>query len=139
MKRTACMTLITLALVLMALVAANAQKTSATVNIPFSFTVDGVRMPAGEYRISSNSERVVNLQHVGGPEAKATMTNNGSSTKSDGRAKLVFHKYGNAYFLAAAWLPNSDHAREFYASENEIQVARNGGQDVVELALFAKK
>ena len=133
------MTLITLTLALMALATANAQKTSATVNIPFSFTVDDVRMPSGEYTISSSSERVVNLQHVGGPEAKATMTNNGSSTKSDGRAKLVFHKYGNAYFLAAAWLPNSDHAREFYASANEIQVARNGGQDVVELALLPKK
>jgi hypothetical protein len=52
---------------------------------------------------------------------------------------LVFHRYGTAYFLSAAWLPNSDHAREFYASSNEIQVARNGGQDVVELALLAKK
>jgi hypothetical protein len=67
------------------------------------------------------------------------MTNNGSSTNSDGHAKLVFHKYGNAYFLAAAWLPNSDHAREFFASAKETQVARNGGQDVVELALLAKR
>lgn len=139
MNNTACKTLITLALVVMALSTAYAQKTAATVNIPFSFTIDDVRMPAGEYIISSTIERVVTLQHVGGPEAKATMTNNGSSTNSDGRAKLVFHKYGNAYFLAAAWLPNSDHAREFYASSNEIQVARNGGQDVVELALLAKK
>jgi hypothetical protein len=139
MNNTACKTLIALALVLLALAPAYAQKTSATVNIPFSFTVDDVRMPAGEYVISSPSERVVNLQHVGGPEAKATMTNNSSSTNSDGRARLVFHKYGNAYFLATAWLPNSDHAREFYASANEIQVARNGSQDVVELALLAKK
>jgi len=67
------------------------------------------------------------------------MTNNGSSTRSIGPARLVFHRYGNAYFLAAAWLPNSDHAREFYASANEIQLARNGGQDVVELALLVKK
>jgi hypothetical protein len=139
MKNTVRTTVITLALVVMALSSAYAQKSTATVNIPFTFTVDDVRMPPGEYTISSTSERVVNLQHVGGPEAKTTMTNNGSSTKSDGRAKLVFHKYGNAYFLAAAWLPNSDHAREFYASSNEIQVARNGGQDVVELALLAKK
>ena len=123
----------------MALSPAYAQKTSATVNIPFSFTVDDVRLPAGEYIILSPSERVVALQHIGGPEAKTTITNNGSSTKSDGRAKLVFHKYGNAYFLAAAWMSNSDHAREFYASANEIQIARNGGQDVVELALLARK
>jgi hypothetical protein len=139
MKSSVRMIVITLSLVLIALVPAYAQKTSATVNIPFSFTVDDVRLPAGEYIISSPSERVVNLQHVGGPEAKATMTNNGSSTNSDGRAKLIFHKYGNAYFLAAAWLPNSDHPREFYASASEIQVARNGGQGVVELALLAKK
>jgi hypothetical protein len=39
----------------------------------------------------------------------------------------------------AAGLPNSDHAREFYASAGEIQLARNGGQDVVELALLARK
>ena len=139
MKSSIRMTVITLSLVLIAMVPAYAQKTSATVNIPFSFTVDDVRLPAGEYIISSPSERVVNLQHVGGPEAKATMTNNGSSTRSIGPGRLVFHRYGNAYFLAAAWLPNSDHAREFYASANEIQLARNGGQDVVELALLVKK
>src|SRR5215469_4169450 len=98
MKNAACKTLITLALVLLALAPAYAQKTSATVNIPFSFMVDDVRLPAGEYLISSPSERAVNLQHVGGPEAKAAITNNGSSTSSDGHAKLVFHKYGNAYF-----------------------------------------
>ena len=139
MKRTGYMVLAAVALVLMALVPAYAQKTSATVNIPFAFTVDDVRMPAGEYLITSPSEKVISIQRVGGPEVKATITNNGSSTKSDGRAKLVFHKYGNAYFLAAAWMPNSDHAREFFASANEIQVARNGGQDVVELALLTAK
>jgi hypothetical protein len=139
MKNTVRMTVVTLALVVMALSTAYAQKTTATVNIPFTFTVDDARMPAGEYTISSTSERVVTLQLVRGHEAKTTMTNNGSSTNSDGRAKLVFHKYGNAYFLAAAWLPNSDHAREFYASPTEIQVARNGGQDVVELTLLAQK
>ena len=139
MKSSIRMTVITLSLVLIAMVPAYAQKTSTTVNIPFSFTVDDVRMPAGEYMISSPSEHAVTIQVVGGILAKTVLTNNGSSMRSDGRAKLVFHKYGNAYFLAAAWLPNSDHAREFYASANEIQVARNGGQDVVELALLAKK
>ena len=139
MKNSIRMTLVALGLVTLALAPAYAQKTSATVNIPFSFTVDDVRMPAGEYVISAPSERAIILQHVGGAEAKTAMTNNGSPTASDGHSKLVFHKYGNAYFLAAAWLPNSDHAREFFASSSEIQVARNSGQDVVELALLAKK
>ena len=135
MKNMACKTLMTLLLVLIALVPAYA----VTVNIPFNFTVGDVRMPAGEYVISSPTESVVIIRHVGGPETKATITNYGALTNSDGRAKLVFHKYGNAYFLAVAWLPNLAQAREFYPSANEIQVARNGGQDVIELALLAKK
>ncbi|HEX8801426.1 MAG TPA: hypothetical protein VF772_22575 [Terriglobales bacterium] len=135
MKNIACQTLMTLSLILIALVPAYA----VTVNIPFSFTVDDVRMPAGEYVISSPTEHVVIIRHVGGPETKATIANNGSTTDSDGRAKLVFHRYGNAYFLAAAWLPNSAHAREFYTPANETQLARNSGQDVVELPLLAKK
>jgi hypothetical protein len=138
MKNSVRMTLVVAGLVMLALAPAYAQKTSATVNIPFSFTVDDVRMPAGEYVISSPSERAITLQHVGGTEARTSLTNNGSPANSDRAAKLVFHKYGNAYFLAMAWLPNSDHAREFLASSSEVQVARNGGQDVVELALLAR-
>ena len=139
MKRTATLTLTAVALVLMSLVPAYAQKTAATVNIPFTFTVDDVRMPAGQYLITSPSEKVIEIQLVGGHAAKTTMTNNGSATRLSGPAKLVFHRYGTMYFVAAAWMPNSDHAHEFFASAKEIQVARNGGQDVVELALLAKK
>ena len=138
MKRTTYMTL-AVALVLTSLVPAYAQKTSATVNIPFSFTVDDVRMPAGEYLISAPSEKVVSMQRMGGSETKVTLTTSGAAERTHGPAKLVFHKYGGTYFLAAAWMPNSDHAQEFFASANEIQVARNGGQDVVELALLTKK
>ncbi len=131
MKNTACKTLIALALVLLALSPAYAQKSSATVNIPFTFSVDDVRLPAGEYIISSPSERVVTIQHVGGPEAKTTMTNNGSATKSDGRAKLVFHKYGNAYFLAAAWMPNSDHARPLLPSAPQLTATATEAESVM--------
>lgn len=139
MKSTAYMIAALAALLLMALVPANAQKTSATVNIPFAFTVDDVQMPAGEYLITSPSEKVISIQRVGGSDVKVTITTIGSSARPTGPAKLVFHRYGNAYFVAAAWMPNSDHAREFFASANEIQVARNGGQDDVELALLAAK
>ena len=138
MKRTAYTTLATMVLILISLVPAYAQKAAATANVPFTFTVDDVRMPAGEYLISSPSERVITIQRIGGSEAKATLTNEGSAVGSSSQPELVFHKYGNAYFLAAARMPNADHAREFFASANEIQVARSGGQDVIELALLKK-
>jgi hypothetical protein len=139
MKRTSYTILAAVALVLMSLLPAYAQKAAATVNIPFTFTVDDVRMPAGQYLITEPSEKVIEIQLVGAHATKATMTTEGPSTAWTSHPRLVFHRYGNAYFLAAAWMPNSDHAREFFASSNEIQVARNGGQDVIELALLIKK
>ena len=139
MKRTAYTTMAAVALVLMSLVPAYAQKTSATVNIPFAFTVDDVRMPAGEYQITAPSEKVISIQRVGGSEVETTIINGNGPIKGDGSPKLVFRRYGNEYFVAAAYLPNADHAHEFVASAAEIQVARNIKQQTVELAMNIKK
>jgi hypothetical protein len=139
MKRTVCRILAAVALVLIGLVPAYSQKTSATVNIPFAFTVDDVHMPAGEYLISAPSEKVVSIQRVGGSEIETTIINGNGPIRSNDGPKLVFHRYGSEYFVAAAYLPNQDHAHEFVASAAEIQVARNTGQQTYELALNVKK
>jgi hypothetical protein len=139
MKRAAYMITALAVLLLMALVPAYAQKTSATVNIPFAFTVDDVRMPAGEYILAAPSEKAISIQRVGGTEAKVTLTTSGSPARSTGLAKLVFHRYGSLYFVAAAWLPNSDHAQEFFTSASEIEVARNTPQKTYELAMNVTK
>jgi hypothetical protein len=140
MKRNGYMILTVAALVLMSLVPAYAQlKASATVNIPFTFTVDEIRMPAGEYLITSPSEKVISIQRVGGTEVKVMLTTSGSVARQTGPAKLVFHKYGNAYFVAAAWMPKSDHPQEFFTSAAEIEVARATKQDTYELAMNVSK
>jgi hypothetical protein len=139
MKRTTYMIAALAVMLLMAMVPAYAQQTSAKVNIPFAFTVDDVRMPAGEYLITNPSEKVISIQRVGGPEVKATITNNGSPVKWDGRPKLVFRRYGSLYFVAVAWMPNSDQPHEFFTSATEIQVARNTKQQTYELAMNVTK
>jgi hypothetical protein len=140
MKRTGYMTLAAVALVLMSLVPAYAQlKTSATVNIPFSFTVDDVRMPAGEYLITSPSEKVISIQRVGGPEVETTMISNNDGHKGDHSPRLIFRRYSSEYFLATAFLPGQDHAHEFVASAAEIQVARTTPQKTYELAMNVAK
>ncbi len=139
MKRTAYGIAALAALLLMAMLPAYAQQTTARVNIPFAFTVDDVLMPAGEYLIASPSEKVISIQRVGGPEVKLAITNNGPAAKSDGRAKLIFHKYGSLYFMASAWMPNADHNHEFFASASEIEVARTTPQKTYELAMNTAK
>ena len=139
MKRTVYMTLAAVALVLMSLVPAYAQKSAATVNIPFAFTVDDVRMPAGEYRITSPSEKVISIQRVGGTEVETTAINAAEGHKGDHTPRLVFRRYDTRYFLATAFLPGQDHAHEFVASADEIQVARNTHQQTYEWAMNVKK
>jgi len=139
MKRTAYMITALAAVLLLAMVPAYAQQTSARVNIPFGFTVDDVRMPAGEYLITAPSEKVINIQRVGGAEVKATITNTSGPQKWNGRPKMVFRHYGSLYFVATAWLPNSDHAHEFFTSATEIEVSRNAPQQTVELAMNIAK
>jgi hypothetical protein len=139
MKRTAYMITALAVLLVMAIVPAYAQPASAKVNIPFAFTVDDVRMPAGEYLITSPSEKVISIQRVGGPEVKATITNNGGAVKWNGHPKLVFRRYGSLYFVTTAWMPNADHGHEFFTSAAEIEVARNTTQQTVELAMNVAK
>lgn len=139
MKRTGYTVLVAVTLVLMSLAPAYAQKTTATVNIPFAFTVDDVRMPAGEYLINSPSEKVIGIQRVGGAEVETVIINGNGPIRDDGSPKLVFHRYGSEYFVAVAYLPNQDHAHEFVASAAEIQVARNTRQQTQELAMIVKK
>ena len=51
----------------------------------------------------------------------------------------MFHKYGNAYFVAQAWMPNSERNHEFFTSASEIEVARTTPQQTYELAMNVKK
>ena len=99
MNRTAYMTTALVALLLMAMVPAYAQKLSVTVNIPFAFTVDDVRMPAGEYLITSPSEKVITIQRVGGPEVETTMIVNNDGHKGNHSPRLIFRKYDDEVFL----------------------------------------
>src|SRR5215469_4895643 len=110
-----------------------------TVTIPVAFTVEQTVLPAGDYVVTHPSAKAIALKRVGGPETLIALTNYTATSHVLQTPRLIFHRYGSQYFLAQAWMPNSDQGYEFYASAREIQVARNGGQDVVELAVLAKK
>ncbi len=51
------------------------------------------------------------------------------------QSKLVFHRYGDRYFLAQLWVAGSDSGRELAQSPREMEVARN--YTVQDVVLFA--
>jgi hypothetical protein len=80
---------------------AMAQDHQVKASVPFNFTVNGDRLPAGTYTIGSDissphvitiTERAknVHLMAVALPDSDGPRITN----------KLVFHKYGNQYFLS---------------------------------------
>ena len=72
--------------------------------IPFDFHVGDRLVPAGAYTVKSITADEQLLRIVSDKGSAATTTNSATERgRGEGRARLVFHKYGDQYFLAAIW------------------------------------
>ena len=86
---------------------ANGQTTShaVTAAIPFDFVVGDKTLPAGKYMVSSATQdgSGLKIQNRNAKPAVFRFTSpiNEKSTKRT--AKMVFHRYGEQYFLAEIW------------------------------------
>ena len=111
---------------LLAASAALAQAPSGvTVNVPFAFVVNNHHMPAGRYVVTSAANGALRIYdtEVSDNHMFAAAHSTYSNTPKD--AKLVFHRYGDSYFLAEVW-NGSDIGKELLQSkaEKEIIAAR---------------
>jgi hypothetical protein len=92
---------------LLAGMAAHAQSSQPLqANVPFAFTVREATLPAGSYRLTfSPTAHVLHVQGVNEPADNAlTLATPGSDPQGrDGAARLVFHCYGKACYLAQVW------------------------------------
>ena len=95
--------------------------------VPFDFIVAGKTLRAGQYDVLNMSS---------GGEALSIKTANGKSEamlltspvidnhQQDTNAKLVFHKYGDTYFLSQVWLSGRANGREIAKSKQERAIQR---------------
>jgi hypothetical protein len=91
-------------------VAARAQtsgRTQLIANIPFQFSVGNKTLPAGEYTVlavdADSANVALKIQSQDGKMSAMVrmMTVTGKAQES---AKLTFHRYGDQYFFAEAWV-----------------------------------
>ncbi|HTV04557.1 MAG TPA: hypothetical protein VME86_04250 [Acidobacteriaceae bacterium] len=99
MKRIATAALVAVATLFMA-GSALAQDNVAKANIPFSFTVNSSVLPAGTYIISSDSSmsNVISLADRAKGVHILVLSETGPSAWANS-STMVFHKYGEKYFL----------------------------------------
>lgn len=88
-----------LAMALSLCVPAISAQTIVRANVPFAFTVGQTEMPAGNYIVSSVSESAIAITDSNTGTSVLSLFRSEQAKHNDGTAKLVFHKYGDKYFL----------------------------------------
>lgn len=110
----------------------------ATATVPFAFTVGHTEMPAGNYVISSVSDSAIAIMNRNKGTGVISLFRPEEPKRNDGATKLVFHKYGDKYFLSQVargfggnmiQLPTSKLEREV-----QIQSARSGSDREIVVA-----
>jgi hypothetical protein len=111
--------------VIMAASSAFAQTVKA--DIPFSYIVSGGTLPAGEYTIQklALSSQTLVIRSSDGQTQRMVQPNRCEAMNAPGQSKLVFHKYGDEYFLAEIWVAGNNSGHQFPKSRRETQVARD--------------
>lgn len=102
MKRTMFGALTALVLALIVNVAFAQSHTKAKADVPFTFAVEQNAMAAGHYSIIEVSERALEIRNNDTNTAVAVIVQREESIKPQ-NPRLVFHKYGDRYFLAEIW------------------------------------
>jgi hypothetical protein len=103
--------------------AARAQE-PLSVNIPFAFAAGETTLPAGEYRVQKmDGNGAVLLIRCTEPKASImVVTNSTGGGKQQEQSKLVFHRYGNQYFLSQVWNAGYKSGRELRIGKREKEI-----------------
>ena len=111
-------------------VTAQAQSLSyrLTANIPFEFSVTGKKLPAGKYWIKraqqGNGDTVVQISSTDGRENITRFTIPVVAYNPVNSSSLVFHRYGDEYFLSEIWPAGGLTGRELPKSRVERELER---------------
>ena len=134
MKKTVAKGFITAALLAMAIitagVSAHAQTLQyrLTVDIPFEFSVSEQKLPAGKYWIGraheSIGDTVVQIQSTDLHSLANRFSVPIVTFKTKKRGELVFHRYGDQYFLSEVWPAGGGTGRAFLKTHTERELQR---------------
>ena len=105
---------------------ANAQTANrVTADVPFEFSVGYKNMPAGQYRIQivSSANDALLIQSEDGKQSALRLSEATARAKDNHKVRLVFHRYGERYFLAQVW-NGTDTGRQLLKSQEENAIAR---------------
>ena len=107
-------------------------------NIPFDFTVADKKFQAGEYSFGraqqTAGDAIVQMSSVDGHANLTRLTIPVLRLTAQNKATLIFHRYGDEYFLSQIWPAGANTGRTLPKSRSEKDAARKVHDNVVGMA-----
>ena len=127
MKQHAMKTIATLGFLFMLTAPAYSQARELKATIPFPFIADEKTLPAGTYRIEpiGKDSGVLVLKEQNSLDTAVVSTMPVQTTVIQEQSKLVFHRYGEDYFLVQILFADRNLGRELSESRAERTIRRN--------------
>jgi|ERR1051326_3801689 hypothetical protein len=108
------------------------------VNIPFAFTAGKALLPAGQYTLEQagviNNSLLIRSADGKAKAAYVTTMSNDTMRRAESKAKLVFHRYGDTYFLSQIWEAGSSIVHEVPKTAAERELLKQGRNHLAENA-----
>jgi hypothetical protein len=140
MKHLVWLTLILVAVFSSAAVSTKAQSTYAIrANVPFDFMVGDTTLPAGKITaqgVSAADGGPLSITNLDKGQRTFRIGRRVAGAENADRAKLVFHRYGDRYYLAEIWIPGCNawqvaKSKSEKALEREARLAQSSTAQVV--------
>jgi len=113
-------------------------QTIATASVPFAFMVANTEMSAGNYAIASVPDSAIVVINRSKGTGVISLFHSEQPRNNNDTTKLVFHKYGDTYFLSRVARGSSETVIQLPISkqenEGQIQNARSASDEEVMIA-----
>jgi len=93
-------------------------------NVPFEFRMGQSNFPAGDYEFRCSGHLIVVHQEGGDRSTAMSLTLPVARTKAPETGVVEFKRYGDTYFLAKIWSPNSPDGAALPKTPLEKELAR---------------
>ncbi len=107
-----------------AVVSAKGQSTQAVAKVPFEFIVGEKTLPSGQYTVRAASDTNKATLMIIGKSSAVRLTNQIEAKTNKTQARLVFHRYGERYFLSEVWMGGDSTGRHLLQSRQERSIGR---------------
>ncbi len=119
----------------------HAQAVRLNGTIPFEFKVLDQTLPAGNYTINfarTENQSLIWIKNQDSSKVVNVMTFANKPQKVQTSPYLVFHQYGDQYFLTQVWTAHDRDARQLVKSQAEKEVLRSSSTEPAQNKLASR-